>query len=294
MEIRERIKKFREEKGLSSRRLGEMVDLSQSAISKIELGKQKIDINILEKIADALEISLERLTGEAASCIIEERCEEMGITLDEIAANTNVSLHWLQNLDTFIPGQWAGGEVEYTWITRVAKYLGLPGGQLRAALARQEVPHITEGEPETTPEIAYGQLELDSKYLRRIPRVGRVAAGNPILALESAGDYIVVDTRINRINGNELSEYFALEVTGQSMEPTIHDNEVVLVRRQPTVEPGEIGVFRCNDDEATIKRFAREGGKAYLIPDNKQFPVMEAQDCVCIGKVLQSIRRNLK
>lgn len=138
-------------------------------------------------------------------------------------------------------------------------------------------------------------IEFDSKYLQRIPLVGKIAAGNPILAIENPGEYVIIDTRINNVNGNKLSEYFALEVTGQSMEPTIHDGEIVLVKRQPVIEPGEIGVFRCNGDEATIKRFAREGSKIYLIPDNKQFPVQEYTDeCECLGKVLESIRRVIK
>lgn len=138
-------------------------------------------------------------------------------------------------------------------------------------------------------------LEFEADYLIRIPLVGRVAAGNPILAIENSDEYIIIDTRINRVNENSLNEYFALEVSGHSMEPTIHDGEIVLVRRQPIIELGEIGVFRCNNDEATIKRFAKEGSKVYLIPDNKQFPVQEyTQDCVCIGKVLQSIRRSIK
>jgi len=124
-------------------------------------------------------------------------------------------------------------------------------------------------------------IEFDSKYLLRIPLVGRIAAGDPILAIENPDDYIFVDIRINKINGNNFDEYFALEVIGKSMEPTIHDGEIVLVRKQPAIELGQIGVFRCNNDEATIKRFTQEGKKIYLIPDNKQFPVQEyADECV--------------
>lgn len=93
----------------------------------------------------------------------------------------------------------------------------------------------------------------------------------------------------------DINEFYALEVVGQSMEPTIHDGEIVLIRKQPVLESGEVGVFRCNGDEATIKRFAQEGGKIYLVPDNKQFPVQEYTDeCVCVGKVMESIRRSIK
>lgn len=298
METKDRIRKFRERKGLSTTDLSNLTGISQSTISKIENGKRKIDLEVLEKIAEVLEVSVDRLTGEAVLCIIEERLEELGMTLEEVAEKTNVSLYWLQNLDTFVPGEWANGEIEYNWITRVAKMIGLPGSQLRGALARQEVP-VYDG-PDSPPEnnfdfIAPQAIELDTEYLRRIPLVGKIAAGDPILAIENSDEQIIVDTRINHINGNDIDEYFALEVTGQSMEPTIHDGEIVLVRRQPEIEIGQIGVFLCDKEEATIKRFAREGGKVYLLPDNKQFPVQEyTEDCICLGKVIESIRRNIK
>jgi len=138
-------------------------------------------------------------------------------------------------------------------------------------------------------------IEFDSEYLRRIPLVGRVAAGDPILAIENPNEYIIIDTRINKVNGNAISEYFALEVVGQSMEPTIFDGEVVLVKKQPIIEIGQIGVFRCNREDATIKRFRQEGNKVYLIPDNKQFPVQEyTTECECVGLVIESVRRKIK
>lgn len=147
------------------------------------------------------------------------------------------------------------------------------------------------GTSKSTPKF----IELEAQYLRRIPLVGRVAAGNPILAIENNDDYIVVDTRINNINGNSIDEYFVLEVSGQSMEPTIHDGEMILVKKQPIVELGQIGVFRCNGDEATVKRFSQEGNKIFLIPDNKQFPVQEyTTECECIGQVIESVRRKIK
>lgn len=304
MKTKDRLRKFREKRGLSTNDLSKLTGISQSTISKLENGKRKIDLEILQIIADALNVNIERFTGESASCIIEDRLEEIGMTLDEVAEKTGVSLYWLQNLDSFVP--WgAEDEIGYEWITRVAKAIGLPGSQLRAALARQEPP-VYDGPPvDTTLEETFNEFvkesprpylfDLDTEYLRRIPLVGKIAAGDPILAVEDPGEYIIVDTRINRVNGTDINEFFALEVTGQSMEPTIHDGEFVLVRRQPEVEIGQIGVFMCNEEEATIKRFAREMGKVYLIPDNKQFPIQEyTANCICIGKVIESIRRVIK
>jgi SOS-response transcriptional repressor LexA/DNA-binding XRE family transcriptional regulator len=299
-----RIKKIRNIRGFTQQELAALANISRSYLADVERNRYNPSLETLEKIADALNVSVERITGEAASSIIEDRLEEIGMTLDEVAEKTGVSLHWLQNLDSFIP--WgAEDEIGYEWITRVAKAIDLPSSQLRAALARQEPP-VYDGPPaDTTLEETFNEFikesprpylfDLDTKYLCRIPLVGKIAAGNPILAIEDPGEYIVVDTRINHLNGNDINEYFALEVAGQSMEPTIHDGEIVLVRRQPEIEIGQIGVFMCNEEEATIKRFAREMGKVYLIPDNKQFPIQEyTANCICIGKVIESIRRVIK
>jgi repressor LexA len=76
-------------------------------------------------------------------------------------------------------------------------------------------------------------IEFDSDILRRIPLFGRTAAGSPMMAIENPGEYVVIDIRINKVNGNSIEEYFVLEVAGQSMEPTVHDGEIVLVKKQP-------------------------------------------------------------
>ena len=155
MTIGERIKKIRNECGLSTYDLSKMTGISQSSISKMENGKRKIDNLVLEKIAGALNISVDRLTGESVSCIIEQRLEDLNITLEQVAKKSSVPLKWLQNIDSFIPGEmefmieegraldWEdpiGDYTSYKWITKVAEILNIPGGILRAALARQETP----------------------------------------------------------------------------------------------------------------------------------------------------------
>lgn len=141
MTIGDRIRKFRDEKNVSTYKLSELTGIPQSTISKLENGKRKSDNEVLEKIADALKISIERLTGESVSSILDERLEETGMTLEYVASKSKVPLFWLENIDTFIPGEFGGeNEIGYTWISQVADVIGIPGGTLRAALARQEIP----------------------------------------------------------------------------------------------------------------------------------------------------------
>ncbi len=170
MTIGERIKKIRMARGISTYTLAQITGLSQSSISKLENGKRKADNIILEKIADVLNVSIDRLTGDSVSNIIESRLKEVGKTLEAVAKEANVPLIWLQNIDSFIPGNmefmltqpreldWddtIGDYTSYEWITRVADVLGLPGGVLRTALARQEIP-VPDDLPQITAAEAFG------------------------------------------------------------------------------------------------------------------------------------------
>jgi len=138
--LSENLKKIREQKGLGVNELGRRTGLSSSYLSALERGvKTNPSMDFLEKIADALSVTVDRLTGEAASALIGDQLEVIGMTLVELAEKSGVSLHWLENLDTFTP--WSEEyEYGYKWISQVAHVIGLPASQLRAALARQEIP----------------------------------------------------------------------------------------------------------------------------------------------------------
>lgn len=98
---------------------------------------------------------------------------------------------------------------------------------------------------------------------RRVPILGSVAAGNPILAMEEHHDYIVVDGNI-RVD-------FCLRVQGDSMiDARIQDGDLVFVRQQPTVENGEIAVVMI-DGEVTLKRFYRTPTGVILKPENSKY-----------------------
>lgn len=99
MEARDRIRKFREKKGLSTNDVSRLTGISQSTISKLENGKRKANLEILEKIAVALEVSVDRLTGDSVSSIIENRLEETGMTLEDVEKISGVSAYWLKNID---------------------------------------------------------------------------------------------------------------------------------------------------------------------------------------------------
>lgn len=159
MSIGKRIKKIRNSLGLTQDKLASDANISRSYLADVENDRYNPSFDTLESIAEALNVSVDRLTGEAASSIIEERLKETGITLEDVANKTNVPLEWLQNLDSITPDH--GDELGYKWITRVARVLGLPGSGLRAALARQEPP-VYDG-PTSSVEENFANVDFDDE-----------------------------------------------------------------------------------------------------------------------------------
>lgn len=105
-------------------------------------------------------------------------------------------------------------------------------------------------------------MELYNPVMHRIPILGHIAAGMPIFADEHIEGYTYTD-----LNGG--AEYFALNVKGDSMNAAnIPDGSLLIVRRQPEVENGEIAVVRVNNDNATVKRFKQDKNIVMLIPQS--------------------------
>jgi repressor LexA len=99
-----------------------------------------------------------------------------------------------------------------------------------------------------------------------LPVVGRVAAGEPILAQEHVEDHYPVDPALFHPRAHYL-----LRVRGMSMKDIgIMDGDLLAVHRTRTAQNGQIVVARL-DDEVTVKRFRRRGSIVYLMPENEDF-----------------------
>lgn len=105
-------------------------------------------------------------------------------------------------------------------------------------------------------------IEINKSRLKRIPILGTISAGLPLYADEHIEGYTFTD-----LNGG--AEYFALRVRGDSMNAArICDGDLVIVRRQPTVENGEIAVVLVDKENATVKRFNQNGNIVILSPQS--------------------------
>ena len=119
----------------------------------------------------------------------------------------------------------------------------------------------------------------------RIPVVGNVAAGSPILAEECIEDYLTFDTQ--GLSG----EHFALKVRGESMMGAgILPDDLVVVHRQQEAHSGEI-VVALFEDEATVKTLRRRDGHVWLMPENPAYDPIDGTHAQIVGKVVAVVRR---
>lgn len=116
-----------------------------------------------------------------------------------------------------------------------------------------------------TPEYLLG-WETERPATVRIPVYGRVAAGIPTEAITDIEDYEEIDAAM-AANG----EYIALKIHGHSMEPRFTEGDVVIVRKQPDIEDGQIAVVLINGDDATVKRIHKTRDGLVLLPTNPAY-----------------------
>lgn len=116
----------------------------------------------------------------------------------------------------------------------------------------------------------------------RLPLVGQVACGTPILAEQNITEYVDVP-KVAHAN-------FVLKCKGDSMAPRIQDGDLVYVRKQPMVENGELAAVRI-DDEATLKRVYLAPGQMILQAENPAYAPMvytgsQLEDVAIEGKIV--------
>lgn len=189
--IGQKIRGFREQRGLSVEQLADKLDITRATVTRYELGSRKANQDILFKLAEIFNVTV----------------------------------------DDFFP-------------------------------ARENNPS----------NIIYPEgLERV-----QIPLVGTIACGNPITAEENLDGYIE-ETFEKPVPSGTL---FALRCKGHSMEPTIPDKSIVVIREQPDVEDDEIAAVQVDHDtEATLKRIKHQGDMILLMPDNKEYdPIILNKD----------------
>jgi repressor LexA len=125
-----------------------------------------------------------------------------------------------------------------------------------------------------------------SLSVSRVPLIGKVTAGVPIMATENIEEYFPLPSHY-------VGDYnvFMLHVVGDSMiEAGIHDGDYVIVRQQQTAQNGEIVVAMTEEDEATVKRFYKEKDHFRLQPENSSLEPILLNQVSILGKVVGLFR----
>jgi repressor LexA len=135
-------------------------------------------------------------------------------------------------------------------------------------------------------EVLRDDASMPRKRPVLLPVVGRVTAGEPILAEQNIEDTFVLPEEFTG-----TGECFLLRVRGESMIGAgIHDGDYLVVRRQSHADNGDIVVARIGED-ATVKRFFREEGTIRLQPENPTMEPIRSRDVTIEGKAIGLIRR---
>ena len=134
-------------------------------------------------------------------------------------------------------------------------------------------------------EIIDDNFNLTRREVVNVPMLGRVAAGQPILAVENIDNYFPIPAEFMP---NE--ETFMLRVKGESMiNVGILDGDNILVKRQKDARNGDI-IVALVEDSATVKTFYRENGHIRLQPENDDMDPIIVLDCEILGKVFGVFR----
>lgn len=134
-------------------------------------------------------------------------------------------------------------------------------------------------------EIVDENFNLTRREMVNVPIVGKVAAGEPILAVENIENYFPIPAEFMP---NEPT--FILQVQGESMiNAGILDGDYVLVQQQPTANDGDMVVALVNDS-ATVKTFYKENGYYRLQPENDFMDPIIVSEVMIMGKVIGTFR----
>lgn len=154
------------------------------------------------------------------------------------------------------------------------------------AEALQTTPAWLMGWEDSTPDIFKIPGIIPVPSGKKIPVIGTIACGTPILAQENIEDYI-------ETSPNDKAT-FALRCKGDSMAPRLLDGDIVLIHQQPTVENGETAAVLIGED-ATLKRVYIRDGSITLAPENLNYEPIhltgeDMSNVSILGKVVGYVR----
>jgi len=157
-----------------------------------------------------------------------------------------------------------------------------------AALRRKKYLKQNDNRSRTMELVRAKIEEDDASSVVKIPIVGKVAAGNPILSEENWEGTVTLDQSALKRNRT----YFAVRVQGDSMSGAgIMDGDLAIIEKRNVVENKEIALAVVGEDNAvTLKRFIKEKTRVKLQAENPNYPPIYSRDVRLVGRLAQIVR----
>ncbi|MEQ8235278.1 MAG: XRE family transcriptional regulator [Syntrophomonadaceae bacterium] len=209
------------------------------------------------------------------------------LSLRKLAALTGLSRTYLNNLEKGVdPSSGKPVTPSLPTLRKLATGLSVP---LHELIALAESSHGNSG-PSLAEMVASENFhELHGENIRMVPIVGTIAAGKPSVMENEIEAWAPIDLTLSNIIPKDLHRYYYLRIQGDSMEPMINEQDIVLVKQGP-VPDGKIAVVQCDDQNACVKRIHYLHGQSLLmlISRNAAYPpiVKPLEECKVLGRVV--------
>jgi repressor LexA len=214
--------------------------------------------------------------------IISEYRKSSGLSMERFAESAGISKAYVSMLEKNKTQRGDEPSPSIEVYRSVARAIGLD---------LDELIRKVDGKISIHPSIPSNAIPYTAAH--KAPIIGFIPAGYPVLALEDIEGYADIPY-------SDEENYFFLRVNGESMKNAgIHTGDLVLIRRQKCAEDGQVVAARVNGDEATLKRYKRQGDNVLLLPENPDFEPrivpakdFETGDAQIIGVVVE-MRRSM-
>ena len=236
--ISQNLKQAIDKSGLTLIELEKKTNISKSAIQRYASGiTDKIPIDAVMAIADVTNVPAMELMGWNDANTIAERLSNY-INQGNINVVSSATKLSVRSITSWMEGK---KEPNIGQAKKIADYFDIRLSDL-----------IGEG--------------YQPKNSITVPVLGKVIAGVPIEAIEDIIDYEEIDTEMAKDG-----EYFALQISGDSMEPKFTEGDIVIVRKQASIESGQIAIVRVNGNDATVKKVVVNDSGITLVPFNNAY-----------------------
>ena len=176
------------------------------------------------------------------------------MTQAELSSRSKISK---SSISHYLKGDWEGKQDA---VYSIAQVLNVSEAWLMGYDVPMDAEHATPSQPAQNATIPPGFEPMPEMDM--VPLVGRIACGTPITAEQNVERIVCVPSK--------WRSTFTLTCKGDSMEPRIHDGDLVAIRKQPEVENGEIAAVRIGE-EATLKHVYLHENFIELRPENPAF-----------------------